>query len=66
MIDDADSRLKITLQLTVDHAVLRMKSLKLAADRRCLFHEYKEWLGEEINDEVWAIPSDWHFESLDA
>ena len=54
---DADSQLTETLQLTVNNAVLRMETLKGAADRLCVFHEYKEWLGENINDEVWAIPS---------
>ena len=51
-----DSQLKRTLQIVVNNAVSRMESLKDPFDRRCLFHEYKEWLGEEINDEVWAIP----------
>jgi len=58
----ADSQLKDTLQATVTHAVSRMEALKDAADRRCLFHEYKEWLREDINDEVWAIPTNWNHE----
>ena len=33
-----------------------MEQLKDPSDRRCLFHEYKEWLGTDIQDEVWAIP----------
>jgi len=33
-----------------------METLKDPSDRRCIFLEYKEWLGEDINDEVWAIP----------
>ena len=53
---DADSQLKEILHLAVNNAVLRMQALKEPADRRCLFHEYKEWLGTDINDEVWAIP----------
>ena len=65
MTDDADADLRGTLQITVANAVCRMEKLTRAADRRCLFHEYKEWLGEEINDEVWAIPTDWHHEWLD-
>ena len=36
----------------------RMKILKRPADRRCLFNEYKEWLGESIDDEVLAIPTE--------
>ncbi len=55
---DADSQLKDTLHITISHAVSRMERLSNAADRRCLFHEYKEWLGEAINDEVWAMPID--------
>ena len=66
MTEDADSQLRDTLQKTVKHAVFRMKMLEKAADRRCIFHEYKEWLGNEIDDEVWAMPIDWHHERLDA
>ena len=55
---NADSHLKATLNKTVLNAVLRMEILKAPSDRRCLFHEYKEWLGGEINDEVWAIPTE--------
>ena len=53
-----DSQLKATLNKAVLNAVLRMEILKEPSDRRCLFHEYKEWLGGEINDEVWAIPTE--------
>ncbi len=63
---DADSQLKDTLHITVNNAVSRMEALKDPADRRCLFHEYKEWLSENLNDEVWAIPANWNHESLDA
>ena len=65
MDPDADSQLRDTLHITVAHTVSRMEALKNAADRRCLFHEYKEWLGENINDEIWAIPTDWRHEWLD-
>ena len=44
--------------MVVNNAVSRMKILKNPADRRCLFHEYKEWLGESIDDEVLAIPTE--------
>ena len=57
---DADSQLKDTLQITVTNAVFRMKKLKDPSDRRCLYNEYKEWLGKELKDEVWAIPSNWN------
>ena len=63
---DADSQLKDTLQITVSNAVSRMETLQDPADRRCLFHEYKEWLGTDLCDEVWAIPIDWKHEWLDA
>ena len=44
--------------MAVKNAVSRMKIVRSPADRRCLFHEYKEWLGESINDEVFAIPTE--------
>ncbi len=53
----ADSQLKEALHVLVTNVVSRMELLKTPADRRCLFHEYKEWLGGDINDEVWVIPS---------
>ena len=55
---NADKQLKDILHMAVNNAVSRMKILRRAADRRCLFNEYKEWLGESINDEVLAIPSE--------
>ena len=53
---DANSQLEKILKIVVNNAVLRMEVLQEPADRRCLFNEYKEWLGEDINNEVWAIP----------
>ena len=53
-----DKELKDILHMVVNNAVSRMKILRSPADRRCLFHEYKEWLGENIDDEVLAIPTD--------
>ncbi len=53
---DADSQLKEILKIVLKNAVSRMEALKEPSDRRCLFHEYKEWLGENIDDEVWAMP----------
>ncbi len=53
---NSDSQLKETLHMAVQNTVSRMEALKEPSDRRCLFHEYKEWLGEDINDEIWAIP----------
>ena len=55
---NADKQLKDILHMAVNNAVSRMKILRRAADRRWLFNEYKEWLGESIDDEVLAIPSE--------
>ena len=55
---NADKELKDILHMAVKNAVSRMKIVGSPADRRCLFHEYKEWLGESINDEVLAIPTE--------
>lgn len=53
---DPDLRLKEILHVAVNNAVSRIETLTDPFDRRCIFHEYKEWLGEDINDEIWAIP----------
>ena len=53
-----DKELKDILHMVVNNAVSRMKTLRSPADCRCLFHEYKEWLGESIDDEVLAIPTE--------
>ena len=55
---NADKELKDILHMVVNNAVSRMKILRSPADRRSLFHEYKEWLGESIDDEVLAIPTE--------
>ena len=55
---NADNELKDILHMAVKNAVSRMKIVRSPDDRRCLFHEYKEWLGESINDEVLAIPTE--------
>ena len=60
---DADAQLVDTLHITVTNAVSRMEVLKEAADRRSIFNEYKEWLAEDINDDVWALPTNWNQES---
>ena len=52
-----DTQLKEILHMAANNAVSRMKILKRPADRRCVFNEYKEWLGESIDDEVLAIPT---------
>ena len=55
---NADKQLKDILHMAVNNAVSRMKILRRPADRRCIFNEYKEWLGESIDDEVLAIPTE--------
>ena len=55
---NADKELKDILHMAVKNAVSRMKIVRSRAERRCLFHEYKEWLGESIDDEVLAIPTE--------
>ena len=55
---NADKELKDILNMAVKNAVSRMKIVRSPTDRRCLFHEYKEWLGESINNEVLAIPTE--------
>ena len=53
---NTDSELKEILRLVLNNAVSRMETLKEPSDRRCIFNEYKEWLGENINDDLWLIP----------
>ena len=55
---NADKELKDILHMAVNNAVSRMKILRRPADRRCVFNEYKEWLGESIDNEVLAIPTE--------
>ena len=57
-MNTADKQLKEILHMAVNNAVSRMELLKEASDRRCLFNEYKEWLGDSIDDEVLAIPTE--------
>ena len=56
MNDDND--LKMTLKEVVSYAVLRMESSSDANVRRCIFQEYKEWLGTTIDDWVLVLPYD--------
>ena len=53
-----DKQLKEILHMAINNAVSRMKILRSPSDRRCVFNEYKEWLGETIDDEVLAIPTE--------
>ena len=57
MNDDND--LKLTLNKIVSHALLRMESTSDANVRKCIFQEYKEWLGTSIDDWVLALPNEW-------
>ena len=55
---NADKQLKEILHMAVNNALSRMKILRSLSDRRCVFKEYKEWLGETIDNEVLAIPAE--------
>ena len=54
-----DDDLIQTLHKIVSYAVMRMESSSDANVRRCIFEEYKEWLGTSIDDWVLALPNDW-------
>ena len=54
-----DNALKLTLNKVVLHMVQRMETATDANVRRCLFQEYKEWLGTSIDDWVLVFPNDW-------
>ena len=56
---NSDSQLKEILHIAVNHAVSRMEALKDPSDRRCIFQEYKEWMGSSIDDWVLALPDNW-------
>ena len=55
---NADKQLKEIFHMAVNNALSRMKILSSPSDRRCVFKEYKEWLGETIDNEVLAIPAE--------
>tara|TARA_Y100001968_G_scaffold316609_1_gene344671 strand:+ start:589 stop:783 length:195 start_codon:yes stop_codon:yes gene_type:complete len=55
---NTDKHLKEILHIAVNNAVSRMQILRSPFDRRCVFNEYKEWLGETIDDEVLAISTE--------
>ena len=57
MSDDSD--LKLILHMVVSNAVLRMECTTNANTRRCIFQEYKEWLGTTIDDWVLILPVNW-------
>ena len=57
MNDDND--LKLTLNNVVSYAAARMESTTDSKVRRCIFQEYKEWLGTSIDDWILALPNDW-------
>ncbi len=57
MNDDND--LKSTLNDVVSYVVRRMESESDTNIRRCIFQEYREWLGTSIDDWVLALPCDW-------
>ena len=56
---NGDKDLKSTLHNVVSYAVRRMESETDTNIRRCIFQEYREWLGTSIDDWVLALPNDW-------
>ena len=56
---NGDKDLKSTLHNVVSYVVQRMESESDSNIRRCLFQEYREWLGTSIDDWVLALPYDW-------
>ena len=54
-----DNELKFTLHKVVSYAVQRMESTSDTNVRRCIFQEYKEWLGTSIDDWVLSLPNNW-------
>tara|TARA_Y100001968_G_C19301322_1_gene689211 strand:- start:449 stop:646 length:198 start_codon:yes stop_codon:yes gene_type:complete len=56
---DEDNKLKSTLHEVVLYAVRRMELANDPKTKRCIFHEYKEWLGNSIDDWVLALPHEW-------
>ena len=63
MSDDND--LKETLHKIVSYAVIRIESESDINVKRCIFQEYKEWLGTSIDDWVLALPNDWGSSDMD-
>ena len=55
----ADNELKETLHQIVLYAVIRMESASDTNVKRCIFQEYKEWLGTSIDDWVLVLPNNW-------
>tara|TARA_Y100001968_G_scaffold231864_1_gene214584 strand:- start:628 stop:825 length:198 start_codon:yes stop_codon:yes gene_type:complete len=54
-----DKVLKSTLHDVVSYVVRRMESESDTNIRRCIFQEYREWLGTSIDDWVLTLPYDW-------
>jgi len=54
----ADKQSQEILYMAINNAISRMQVLNSPSGRRCVFHEYKEWLGETIDNEVLAIPTE--------
>ena len=56
---NVDKDLKSTLHNVVSYVVRRIESESDTNIRRCLFQEYREWLGTSIDVWVLALPYDW-------
>ncbi len=53
----SDHDLKLVLREIVNYAVSRIESVSDPKTKRCIFHEYKEWLGSSIDDWVLVLPN---------
>ena len=54
----SEASLKKNLNEIVHNAVIMIENANKAEVRRALFNEYKEWLGETINDDVLYLAPD--------
>ena len=52
----SNASLERNLNEILQNAVRMIEDADKAEVRRSLFHEYKEWLGENINDDVLYLP----------
>ena len=59
---DKYNDLKDTLALTVSNAISRIELLEREGDRNSIINEYKEWLEQDIEEEIWSLPFDWNYE----
>jgi len=54
----SDASLKRNLKEILQNAVRMIEGNDKVEVRRSIFNEYKEWLGENINEDVLYLPKD--------